>query len=156
MGIILSIASQSDKNQLLEFFSHYSNPKILKKRIDCYLSHNHTILAKEGEKIVGTLQWQIKEDPNCGVAEFEEFFVLEEYRNKGTGSSLLEYGIKSVKDTLSRIGIAPRRVFAFVGSRNDSARKVFEKFGFKQIAQAGNLLSDAETDLIYCLEIRQA
>ena len=97
--IIVSIATKSDKPQLLEFFKHYSNPEILENRIDCYLSHNSTILAKDGGKIVGTLQWHIKEDPNCGVVEFEEFHVLEDYRNKGTGSSLLEHGIQSVKDT---------------------------------------------------------
>ena len=149
----VSTATKDDKAQLLAFFKHYSNPEILEKRIDCYLTHNTTILAKDGEKIIGTLQWHIKEDPNCGVVEFEEFHVLEEYRNKGTGSSLIEYGIRSVKETFRRSKIRPRKIFAFVGSQHDVARRVLEKYGFRQISDAGNLLSDAEIDLIYCLEI---
>lgn len=153
MEIILSTATINDKPQLLAFFKHYSNPEILENRIDCFLTHNSTILAKDNDRIVGTLQWHIKEDPNCGVVEFEEFHVLESHRGKGIGSSLLEKGIQSVKDAFSELGIEPRRIFAFVGSQHDAARKVFEKFGFEQISEVGNLLSETETDLIYCLEI---
>ena len=146
-------ATVDDKTQLLAFFKHYSNPELLQKRIDCYLEHNHTILAKDNDTIVGTLQWHIKEDPNCGVAEFEEFHVLEGYRNKGTGSLLIEHGIQSVKATFRRSEIKPRKIFAFVGSQHDAARKVFEKSGFNQISDIGNLFSDSERELIYCLEI---
>ncbi len=147
------LAIKNDKTQLLAFFKHYSNPEILEQRVECYLSHNKTILAKDDDKIVGTLQWQIKEDPNCGVAEFEEFYVLEDYRNKGTGSSLIEFGIQSVKDTFQSHEIKPRKIFAFVGSQHDAARRVFEKAGFVQISEVGNLFNDSEIDLIYYLEI---
>ncbi|MCK4756838.1 MAG: GNAT family N-acetyltransferase [Thermoplasmata archaeon] len=153
MIIEMTTATKSDKPQLLAFFKHYSNPEILENRIDCYLSNNSTILAKDGNRIVGTLQWHIKEDPNCGVVEFEEFHVLEDYRNKGTGSLLIEHGIQSVKDTFRANKIKPRRIFAFVGSQHDAAKRVFEKNGFEQISEVGNLLSDSEIDLIYCLEI---
>ena len=153
MKIDISIATIADKNQLLAYFKHYSNPEILENRIDCFLTHNTTILAKDNDKIIGTLQWHIKEDPNCGVVEFEEFHVLEDYRNKGTGSLLIEHGIRSVKETFDNYKIKPRKIFAFVGSQHDAARKVFEKFGFEQISEVGNLFSDSETDLIYCLEL---
>ncbi len=147
------LATKDDKSQLLAFFNHYSNPELLENRIDCFLSHNKTILAKDNDKIIGTLQWHIKEDPNCGVAEFEEFHVLEDYRNKGTGSALIEFGIQSVKDYFNSHEIKPRKIFAFVGSQHSSARRVFEKCGFEQIADASNLFSEAETVLIYCLTI---
>ena len=140
--MIFRLATKDDKIQLLEFFKHYSNPEILESRIDCFLTHNFTILAKDNDKIAGTLQWQIKEDPNCGVVEFEEFHVLEEYRSKGTGSLLLEYGIQSVKDTFAKLEIKPRKIFAFVGSQHDASRRVFEKCGFEKISELGNLLSD--------------
>ena len=154
MEIHIIHANKSDKSQLLAFFKHYSNLELLESRIDCYLIHNQTILAKEGDgKIIGTLQWHIKEDPNCGVVEFEEFFVLEEYRNKGTGSLLIEHGIQSVIDTFNSHEIKPRKIFAFVGSQHEASRRVFEKLGFSQIADAGNMFSDEETDLIYCLTI---
>ena len=153
MEIEVSIATKNDKTQLLAFFKHYSNPELLENRIDCFLTHNSTILAIDNDMIVGTLQWHIKEDPNCGVVEFEEFHVLDNYRNKGTGSSLIEFGIQSVKDTFNLYEIKPRKIFAFVGSQHDAARRVFEKAGFKQISEVGPLLSDREIDLIYCLAI---
>ncbi len=151
--IKISLATIDDKNQLLLFFKHYSNPELLERRVDCYISHNFTILAKDGDKIVGTLQWYVKEDPNCGVAEFEEFHVLEEYRGKGTGSSLLSFGVQHVKDYFSKHKIKARRIYAFVGKEREVARHLFEKHGFKQISEVGNLFSDDEIDLIYCLEI---
>lgn len=145
-------ASQKDKEQLMSFFKHYSNPEILERRIDCYLTHNQTLLAKDGDRIVGTLQWQVKEDPNCGVAEFEEFHILEEFRGEGIGSSLIEYGIRSVKDFFQKHGIEPRRIFAFVGKERESARRTYEKHGFRQMPEVGYLFSESEVDLLYSME----
>lgn len=82
-------ASKKDRKQLLSWFKHYKVRSIAQNRTDCYLSHNFTIVAKDKEKIVGTLQWSVKEDPNAGVAEFEEVHVLENYRGRGIGSSIV-------------------------------------------------------------------
>lgn len=149
----ITLATKEDKKELMNFFIHYSDSEILEKRIDCYLSHNFTILAKDDGRIAGTLQWQIKEDPNYGVAEFEEFHVLEEYRNKGIGNSLIEYGIQSVKEFFQGHGIEPRRIFAFVGEERETTKHIFEKHGFKLVSEVGHLLSSSEIDLLYCLEL---
>ncbi|HGJ67644.1 TPA: GNAT family N-acetyltransferase, partial [bacterium] len=53
-----------------------------------------TILAKDGKKLIGVLQWIIKEDVGTGVVEIEEVLVLEDYRGKGIGAKLVEYCIK--------------------------------------------------------------
>lgn len=91
MGDIKVIqASKEDSEQLLGFFRHYNNKTVSQNRVECYLSHNFTIVAKDRNKIVGILQWHIKEDPNAGTVEFEEIFVLERYRGKEVGSVLKE------------------------------------------------------------------
>ena len=72
-----SMAKKKDKNQLLKWFSHYGSRGIVKRRVDCYLSHNFTVVAKDKEKIVGVLQWYPKEHPKDGIAEIEEVFISE-------------------------------------------------------------------------------
>lgn len=145
-------ASKKDKQQLLSWVEHYKVRSIAQNRVDCYLSHNFTIVAKDKEKIVGTLQWYVKEDPTAGVVEFEEIFVSEGYRGHGIGFSLLDYAIGSVKDYFAEIKIKPRKIFLFVSKENKAARGLYEKRGFKLIAELNDLFSDKGVELFYCLD----
>jgi ribosomal protein S18 acetylase RimI-like enzyme len=146
-------ASKRDSGQLLRFFRHYKDKTLSQNRVECYLSHNFTIVAKDENKIVGILQWHIKEDPNTGTVEFEEMFVLEEYRGKGVGSALIEYAIGSVKAYFANLKIRPRKIFLFVAKKNKIARKLYQKYGFRPLADLGRLFSDTETELFYCLDL---
>jgi ribosomal protein S18 acetylase RimI-like enzyme len=123
--------------------------------VDCYLGHNFTILAKDLDRIVGVLQWYLKEDPTAGIVEFEEYHVRAEYRGKGIGSRLVDYAIQSVKAYFRALGLQPRRIFLFVGSENRAARAVFEKFGFESVGEAQGLFFENEPLLIYCLRLDQ-
>ena len=78
--ITISNATLKDKDQLKNFFSHYKIEDYIEKRVDSYFNFNHTIVAKDDAKIIGTIQWLIKEDPNLGVVEFEEVNVLFGYQ----------------------------------------------------------------------------
>ncbi len=150
--ITVALALKSDSNQLADFFNHYRVTDIIKNRIECYLNHNFTIIVKDRDKIVGILQWYVKENPLAGVAEFEEIYVLEDYRNKKIGSMLVEHGIKSVVNYFKEIKIKPRKIFLFVSKENKNARALYEKYGFKPISEIGNLFSDQEVELFYCLD----
>lgn len=154
MGSIkLSLATEKDKSWLLEHFKHYGVEEIVKGRVDCYLSHGFTVIAKDGERIVGVLQWYVKEDPKKGLVEFEEVYVLEGDRGKGIGSLILEYAVDSVRGYFRKIKIRPRRIFLFVARDNKPARTLYEKFGFELVAEVGCLFSDNEIDLLYSLEL---
>jgi ribosomal protein S18 acetylase RimI-like enzyme len=142
-----------DKEQLTESFQHFNDEKIMKNRAECYLSHNNTFLAKDGNRIIGKMLWHIKEDPNFGVVEFEELYVFEDYRRKGIGSKLLRISIEAVCDYFNQLGIKPRRIFLFVDENNQSARKLYEKFGFECIANLGHLHSENDNDLFYILDL---
>ncbi len=142
-----------DKEQLTETFHHFKDKKIMKNRAECYLSHNRSILAKDGNRIIGKMLWHIKEDPNFGVVEFEELYVFEDYRRKGIGSELLRISIKAVRDHFKQLGIESRRIFLFVDENNQSARKLYEKFGFEYITNLGHLFSENDNDLFYMLDL---
>lgn len=149
----IAIAAKSDSEQLLNWFKHYGVKELIKKRVDCYQQHNFTIVAKDQNKIVGVLQWHIKEDPNDGVVEIEEVFVSEKYRGQGIGSMLVEFAVNSIKIYFKKIKLKPKRTFLFVGEGNIAARGLYEKFGFKYVCSVGNLFSDNEAELFYIKNI---
>lgn len=151
--IKIALATKKDKKQLLGYFKHYKVKEILEHRVDCYLSHNFTVVAKYKDKIVGTLQWYVKEDPKMGIVEFEEIHVLENYREKGIGSLIINFAIQSVKKFFKKIGIKPRRIFLFINENNEVARGLYEKHGFQLISDVGYLFSDIEKELVYSLNL---
>ena len=146
-------ATKKDRKQLLDFFKHYGARTAIKNRVDCFLSHNFTIVARDRNKIIGVLQWYIKENPKMGVAEFEEFYVLENYRGKGIGSSLIKYAVSLVKAYFKKNKIKPRRIFIFTYAKNKAAQFLLKKNGFKPISRLGNLFSDNKTEVFYCLKL---
>ena len=45
--IKIALATEKDKKQLLTFFKQYKVKKVFNNRVECYLSHNFTIVAKD-------------------------------------------------------------------------------------------------------------
>lgn len=153
INIKITLATEKDKKQLLKYFKHYKVKEIIEKRVDSYLSHNFTVTAKDKDKVIGILQWHVKENPQAGVVEFEEVHVLDSYRGKGIGSSIVKFAIQSVKDYFKNININARKIFLFVSKNNKIARALYEKHGFKLISQTGNLFSNNEIELFYLLDL---
>ena len=153
--ITISKATSKDKDQLKNFFSHYKIKDYIEKRIDSYLNFNHTIIAKDDVKIIGTIQWLIKEDPNLGVVEFEEINVIFGYQKQGIGSKLITAAINSVKEYFNQNNLKLRKIYLFVSEDNLVAQNFYKKFGFKQEAKINNLFSDSANELFYILDLSQ-
>jgi ribosomal protein S18 acetylase RimI-like enzyme len=151
--IIISNATSTDKDQLINFFAHYKIKDYIEKRVDSYLSYNHTIVAKDDQKIIGTIQWLIKEDPNLGVVEFEEVNVLFGYQKQGIGSKLITTAINSAKEFFNQNNLKLRKIYLFVSEDNLVAQNFYKKFGFKQEAKINNLFSDSANELFYVLDL---
>lgn len=150
--IKISTANSKDRKQLIEWFRHYKSKRLIRQRVECYTSHCFTTVAKDKEKIIGVLQWYVKENPNDGVAEFEEVFVSPSYRGQGIGSMLVSESIDAVKKYFKKVKIRPRKIFLFVGKKNIDAKRLYEKNGFKFRSNVGNLFSDNENELYYILD----
>jgi ribosomal protein S18 acetylase RimI-like enzyme len=141
--IEVSLATEDDRKQLLEHFKHYQNQEHIEKRVNCYLSHNFTVVAKDKDRIVGVVQWYVKENPTEGIVEFEEVHVLESYRGKGIGSMLIEFAVQSVREHFDKIGLKLKKIFLFTDKENEAAKALFEKCGF-----------GLETGYFYSLELK--
>ena len=153
MTIKITPATSNDKNQLIDYLKHYKVKEFTQKRVECYLTHNFTIVAKDEDTIVGMLQWHVKEDPDDGLAEFEEVHVLKDHRGKGIGTKMVKYAIQSVKKYFKKLGFKPRKIFLFAGKDNKAGRALYEKQGFKYVADVGNLFHDDEVELFYTLDL---
>jgi len=153
MNIKISSATVRDRQQLIKYFNHYNIKSLIEKRVDCYIHYNHTIVAKNEGKIIGVLQWYVKENPQAGVVEFEEIYIKEEFRNKGIGIRLLRYAIQDVKNYFNELKIKPRKIFLFVNKKNKNALALYTKNGFQLAGKTSNLFTDNETELIYILDL---
>ena len=149
-NIKVSLASPADRDKLSIFFEHYQNSELKINRVDCFTTQNFTIVAKQNENIVGICQWRVKENPKAGVAELEELFVKEEYRGQGVGKNILKFTIITIHDYFGKIGIIPRKIYLLVSENNLSARKLYEKLGFSNMAAIGTLFDDSQPELFYC------
>lgn len=97
------------------------------------------------------MRWLVKEDARVRVTEFEELHVIKAYRNRRIGPLLISHAIQEVKVRFQSIRVKPRRIYLFVAKDNMSARNLYEQHGFQCIAEVGNLFSDEELELFYCI-----
>jgi ribosomal protein S18 acetylase RimI-like enzyme len=151
--IKISTATAKDREQLIKWFKFYGTKELIEKRVDCYLGHNSTIIARDEDKITGVLQWHVKESAEHGLAEIEEVLVSESCRGKGTGSMLVTSAIETIRDYFIELNIRPRKIFLFVGKENTPARKLYEKHGFRLISSIGCLFSDNVEEVFYSLDM---
>ena len=69
-------------------------------------------------------------------AEINEIFVLNNFRNQGIGSKLLEYLLKKCKFC--------ENITLEVRKNNDSAIALYKKYGFKEVALRKNYYKDID------------
>ncbi|MHA2009034.1 MAG: GNAT family N-acetyltransferase [Promethearchaeota archaeon] len=151
--ITISEGTSLDKEKLTETWQHFKDKRAMQIRADCYLTHNNVILAKKGENIIGKMLWHVKDNPNEGVAEFDELYVYEDFRRQGIGSDLINSSIHAVRKYFKNIGIKPRRIFLYTGEDNLNARRLYEKHGFEYVANLGHLFTDNDNELFYLLDL---
>lgn len=76
------------------------------------------------DKVIGYLEFSLIYDR----MEIDNFYVLDEYRNKGVGTKLLDYLVK-VANNYKVINITLE-----VRVSNKIARSLYKKFGFNEVA----------------------
>ena len=152
-NIKISVSTKKDRKQLISWFNFYHNQELAENRVGCYLTHNSTIVAKDKNKIIGVLQWHVKENAAHGLAEIEEVLVAEDHRGQGTGSMLVLFAIDAIRKYFIELTIRPRKIYLFVARENTSARKLYEKHGFRLINSIGYLFFDDAEEMFYSLDL---
>ncbi len=145
MDIKIRLATDNDKEMIMKSFSHYDNSQLIKNRVNFYIDNGRTLLACENEKMLGRIQFYMKEDPADGLFEIEEFYVLDEYRNQGIGQMLVDNALQHMKKFCEENNVNFKTVFAFMNKDNMAAKKVFEKFGFKEMSEIPKLFGNETT-----------
>ncbi len=145
MEITFRLATESDKETLIAQFDHYNNIIYQEKRAECYINHNSTLFMVIDGKIVGRVQWYVKEDPRLGVVELEEVFIEKNYRNKGFGYKIIERAISIIENNLGQLN----SIFLFIGEQDFAMQKIMANMGFKKIAEIADLFKKEEIVFFY-------
>ena len=90
------------------------------------------VIYIENGLIIGYLNYSIMYEK----AEINEIFVLNNFRNQGIGSKLLEYLLKKCKFC--------ENITLEVRKNNDSAIALYKKYGFKEVALRKNYYKDID------------
>lgn len=109
------------KDNLIEEFDDFWTPSILKSELES--SFSRYVVAKEVDNIVGFAGIIILPDD----VEITNIVTKKTERKKGIGTLLLEKIIEISKETNKEI------ISLEVNEKNDSAIKLYTKFGFEKV-----------------------
>ncbi|MFX0172659.1 MAG: GNAT family N-acetyltransferase [Candidatus Hodarchaeota archaeon] len=145
MKIQFKLATHEDFDLLKKFFEHYQNPEIQKNRAKCYTNHNKTLLMFIGNNYGGRIQWYVKEDPNFGVVELEEFYVKKEYHGHGFGKKLFQMALTKIQEIVNPL----YSIFLFTNRNNKVMQHICLESGFNKAVEILNLFKKGETEFLY-------
>ena len=84
---------------------------------------DNTLVAKDGETVVGFVSWGDRGEEAPGVGEIFALYVLSAYYGTGLGRRLMEAGLAQLKDY--------PKVCLWVLKENGRAIRFYEKCGFR-------------------------
>ena len=129
--------TKKDIPRLIEIFS---NPDLKTSReesewfVNCYMDYHHVLLAKVDGQIQGACFWRIEGERYSGLGWIENIWVEERFRKLGLGEKLLSRATVDIMSFFRSHGVKPRKVVLFTQRERDSARRLYEKAGFRHVA----------------------
>lgn len=152
MKTVFRDADRSDLEALCEIYEKpYGGYSTAEKFIEMYLDHYSVRTIESDGKIVGTLVWFPREDPRLGWAEILDVWIKDGYRRKGLGLKLVHEAIKDSKAHFKSKGHRLRCVILFTSAKNEPARKLYEKAGFRNVGYGGYISEEGTPELLYSL-----
>ena len=112
----------------------------VKEYLETYNIPIHVIVAKDGDKIIGTLMWMRRGYIEVGIADILEVEVSDDYQRKGIGKKLIEKCIQDVKEYFSERNSSADTLTVSTDDDNLQGIKFYEKMGFKKVAHLGPML----------------
>lgn len=111
-----------------KFINSPENIAKFKDFVNEKMSEGHCLKAVEREKTVGYLLMGMDRNPldiKYSLSVINDVYVTPSARGKGVGSALMEKALEK----LTREGYDTVRLFVY--SKNEDARSLYDKFGFK-------------------------
>ena len=157
MTVEISKATKKDLSRLVKMFS---GPD-LKTNIDesdwfvhCYFDYHHINVARVKGKIQGACFWRIEGEKYSGLGWIENLWVEERYRRMNLGERLLKRSIEDMKVFFEKDNKRLRKVVLTTQVERASARKLYEKIGFRSVASLGDMYDPGGHDLFYILDLQ--
>jgi ribosomal protein S18 acetylase RimI-like enzyme len=152
MTIVFRDATESDFEILSRIYEKpYDGLETARKFVELSLGHYFWKLVEADGKIVGGLIWFPRENPELGWAEILDVWIDESYRRRGLGFRLIIEVIKNIESHFESFGHKAKCVILFTSENNISARRLYEKAGFKKVGYGGYVADDGTREVLYSL-----
>ena len=157
MTIEISKATKKDLKRLVEMFS---DPDLKTNReesewfVHCYFDYHHINVARVNGEVQGACFWRIEGERYSGLGWIENLWVEERYRRLNLGEKLLRKSIEDMKVFFEKDNKKLRKVVLTTQLDRVSARKLYEKTGFRSVASLEDMYDPGGHDLFYMLDIQ--
>ena len=157
MTVEISKATKRDLKRLVEMFSV---PDLKTNReesdwfVHCYFDYHHINVAKVKGEIQGACFWRIEGEKYSGLGWIENLWVDGRYRRMNLGEKLLRRSIEDMKAFFEKDNVKLRKVVLTTQVERASARKLYEKIGFRIVASLGDMYDPGGHDLFYILDMQ--
>lgn len=157
MTVEISSSTEEDVERLVEIFRHHdlkTSEEESRWFINCYYDYHHIVVARVEGVIQGACAWRIEGERHSGLGWIENIWVEEKSRRMGLAEELLRRSIDDMKTYFHDHGIELRKVVLTTQVERASARKLYEKIGFRIAARLDELYDPGGQDLIYVLDVK--
>ncbi len=145
------LATAQDAGHLVAAYMTHVNPS--RREADrfarLHAGYERALLAEEGGIVLGGLTWGIREDPRLGLAQITGVAVNERARRRGLGTLLGLLVLEDMDAVFRARGGKLRRAYLTADQGDLAVRRLWEKLGFKGVAQLADHVKAGRTEIVY-------
>lgn len=149
-------ASRDDIPRLVEVFSNpdlKTSPDESTWFVNSYFDYHQILIARVDGEIQGACFWRIEGERYSGLGWIENLWVEERFRKMGLGERLLTRAVADIAAFFKEHGVEPRKVVLMTQDERESARRLYEKVGFRHVASIEGMYDPGGHDMVYMLDL---
>ena len=154
--LVILNAAREDLPRLVEVFT---NPDLKTSSdestwfVNCYFDYHNILVAKVDGEIQGACFWRIEGERYSGLGWIENLWVEDKFRKLGLGERLLTRAVVDIASFFKEHGVEPRKVVLMTQLERESARRLYEKVGFKHVASIDGMYDPGGHDMLYMMDL---
>lgn len=145
------LATDKDLGHLVAAFTTHVNPS--RREADrfarIHMGYDRALLAEEGGIVLAGLTWGLRDDPRNGLAQITGVAVSDRARRRGLATLLTLMALEDMDVVFRSRGSSLRRTFLYADQGDLAARRLWEKLGFRSVAQIPDHVKAGRTELVY-------